>query len=255
MTVQSAVVGPSNLLTATNTVVVTNKTFTTPVINGFTGSTAAINIGGGQVVKDTSGNVGIGANPATYFSATKSVTTSNASGKVTNELIILDGANYHRMGMFVDNTAGKVGLDTGSSSGSYSGLSLRVEGSEKALIDRSGNLLVTTVAGIGYGTGAGSTATQPTNQGTNVTLNKPTGVITMASGAGSASWQYFKVLNSIVSRSDTVTVTPLVTNTNLMLMIPFHIWDGYFYVAFYSWSGTTTDTPKFQFNVHKGATA
>jgi len=38
----------------------TNKTLTNPAINGFTGDTAVINIGSGQVYKDVSGNVAIG---------------------------------------------------------------------------------------------------------------------------------------------------------------------------------------------------
>lgn len=41
----------------------TNKTLTTPVINGFTGDTSIVNIGSGQIYKDTSGNVGVGRTP------------------------------------------------------------------------------------------------------------------------------------------------------------------------------------------------
>jgi len=37
----------------------TNKTLTTPVINGFTGDTSVVNIGSGQLYKDTSGNLGV----------------------------------------------------------------------------------------------------------------------------------------------------------------------------------------------------
>ena len=44
----------------------TNKTLTNPVINGFTGSTAAINIGSGQLVKDTAGNLGLGVTPSAW---------------------------------------------------------------------------------------------------------------------------------------------------------------------------------------------
>jgi hypothetical protein len=65
--------GTLTLPTSTDTLVgrattdtLTNKTLTTPVINGFSGSTAAITIGTTQLVKDTSGNVGIGtSSPAT----------------------------------------------------------------------------------------------------------------------------------------------------------------------------------------------
>lgn len=44
----------------TDTQTLTNKTLTNPTINGFTGNTAVVNIGSGQVYKDTSGNLGIG---------------------------------------------------------------------------------------------------------------------------------------------------------------------------------------------------
>ena len=55
-------------VTEAGTQTLTNKTLTTPVINGFSGSTAAITIGTSQFVKDTSGNVGIGtASPAEAF--------------------------------------------------------------------------------------------------------------------------------------------------------------------------------------------
>jgi hypothetical protein len=48
------------IATLTGTQTLTNKTLTTPVINGFTGDTSVINIGSGQIYKDTSGNVAIG---------------------------------------------------------------------------------------------------------------------------------------------------------------------------------------------------
>ena len=46
------------------TVILTNKTLTNPAINGFTGNTADINIGSGQIVKDTVGRVAIGSTEA-----------------------------------------------------------------------------------------------------------------------------------------------------------------------------------------------
>jgi hypothetical protein len=44
----------------TATVATTTGTLTNPTINGFTGDTSVINIGSGQLYKDTSGNIGIG---------------------------------------------------------------------------------------------------------------------------------------------------------------------------------------------------
>jgi len=56
----------STLSTTSGTETLTNKTLTTPVINGFTGSTAIVNIGSGQFYKDTAGNIGVGVTPSVY---------------------------------------------------------------------------------------------------------------------------------------------------------------------------------------------
>jgi hypothetical protein len=60
-TLNGTTIPASKTLVDTDSVqTLTNKTLTTPVINGFTGDTSVINIGSGQVYKDASGNVGIG---------------------------------------------------------------------------------------------------------------------------------------------------------------------------------------------------
>lgn len=51
----------------TDTQTLTNKTLTNPTINGFTGDTSLINIGSGQLYKDTSGNIGIGTSSPSYL--------------------------------------------------------------------------------------------------------------------------------------------------------------------------------------------
>lgn len=74
-------------------------------------------------------------------------------------------------------------------------------------IDTSGNVLVTGSGGLGYGTGSGGTVTQLTSKSTSVTLNKPSGRITMnnAALAGGAEVS-FKLYNSTISITDTVHV-------------------------------------------------
>lgn len=71
----------------------------------------------------------------------------------------------------------------------------------------TGDVQVVSVAKLGYGTGSGGTVTQATNKSTAVTLNKPTGQITMnnaALGAGAAV--AFGVNNTLCTTSDVVIV-------------------------------------------------
>jgi len=67
---------------------------------------------------------------------------------------------------------------------------------------------VTAPALLGYGTGAGGTVTQATSKSTAVTLNKPTGRITMTADALAAGATVpFIVSNSLVTLSDNVVAT------------------------------------------------
>jgi hypothetical protein len=85
-------------------------------------------------------------------------------------------------------------------------------GAEVMRIDSSGNVLVTNVAVLGYGTGAGGTVTQATNKSTAVTLNKPCGLITMNSAALAAGASVSFVLNnSLIANTDNIIVNPTVT--------------------------------------------
>ena len=78
-------------------------------------------------------------------------------------------------------------------------------GTERMRIDSSGNVLVTNVAGLGYGTGAGGSVTQATSKATAVTLNKPCGTITLAADAlASNTTARFSFNNSILAITDTV---------------------------------------------------
>jgi len=88
------------------------------------------------------------------------------------------------------DTSGNVGIGTTSPS---------------AKLDVAGSIVVTSAALLGYGTGSGGTVTQATSKATAVTLNKPTGQITMNNAALVAGASIaFLVTNSLVSTSDTV---------------------------------------------------
>jgi len=79
---------------------------------------------------------------------------------------------------------------------------------ERMRIDFSGNMLITSVAGLGYGTGSGGTVTQATSKSTGVTLNKPAGQITMNNAALAAgATATFRLDNSLLSAQDVLTVS------------------------------------------------
>jgi hypothetical protein len=107
-------------------------------------------------------------------------------------------------------------------------------------------------APFGYTTGGGGTVTQTTNQTTTVTINKPSGAITLASGAGAPALQAFVVNNSTVKANDTIIFSQL-GGTNRYNIFASNVATGSFVLNFYSMFGTSTETPIFQFNVIHGS--
>ena len=89
--------------------------------------------------------------------------------------------------------------------GTYLPMTFYTGGSERLRIGTAGNILVTSSAGLGYGTGSGGTVTQATSKSTAVTLNKPTGQITMNGAAlATGAWVTFTLNNSLLSATDAV---------------------------------------------------
>ena len=125
---------------------------------------------------------------------------------------------------------------------------------ERMRIDSSGNVPVTNPSGLGYGTGAGGTVTQATSRTTGVTLNKPTGAITLVSAAGSTSWQSFTVTNSVVAATDCVQVSQKSGTDKYMTHVT-NVAAGSFQITFATTGGTTTEQPVFSFALIKGATS
>lgn len=107
---------------------------------------------------------------------------------------------------------------------------------------------------LGYRAGAGGAVTQATSRTTGVTLNKPTGAITLVSAAGSTSWQTFTVTNSTVAAEDTVRVCQK-SGTDLHMIHVTNVAAGSFKISFATTGGTTTEQPVFNFTVMKGAAA
>ena len=206
---------------------------------------------------DSSGNVLIGSatsagNTLRYFDIYNAdsgasagtiirLITSNAaaSGNTTVDLV-----KYKTGGFIVNNNETNAAAFT----------AFQVGASERMRIDSSGNVLVVSPAGLGYGTGSGGTVTQATSRTTGVTLNKPTGAITLVSAAGSPTWQEFTVTNSLVTANDTFVLNQRAGADRYVLQVR-SISAGSFVIAFQTTGGITTEQPIFNFAIIKGATS
>lgn len=125
---------------------------------------------------------------------------------------------------------------------------------ERMRIDSSGNVIVTSSGGLGYGTGSGGTVTQGTSRTTGVTLNKTNGAITLVSAAGSATWQSFTLTNSTIAATDTVRVCQK-SGTDLYQIHVTAVAAGSCQITYATTGGTTTEQPVFNFAVLKGVTS
>lgn len=121
-----------------------------------------------------------------------------------------------------------------------------------AELEDIGALSSSKIHGVGYQAGAGGTVTQATSRTTGVTLNRPTGAITLVSAAGSTSWQTFTLTNSLIAATDTVQVTQK-SGTDLNEIHVTAVAAGSCNITFRTTGGTTTEQPVFNFTVTKGA--
>ena len=161
---------------------------------------------------DTSGNLGIGVTP----SAKLEVSTSSLTG------CVIRTSAYD-----ATSTTGEIKLGLGFNNHQAAGISCQKAGSanqadlvfyteygfniakEVMRLKAYGDLLLTAGTGaLGYGTGAGGTVTQVTSKTTSVTLNKPTGQITMNNAALAAGVTVgFIFNNTLLSINDTLNLS------------------------------------------------
>lgn len=169
---------------------------------------------------DSSGNVGISIIPSTWNSNIRAIDISagmslfySASGGVssygTNTYI--DGSsNYIRKvtgyaAMYQQNVLD--GSHVFYSAGTGTAGTTIASWTPTLKLDASGNALVTSNGGLGYGAGSGGTVTQNTSKSTGVTLNKVSGQITMNAAALAANTAVtFLVTNGTVLATDNVIV-------------------------------------------------
>ena len=143
-------------------------------------------------------------------------------------------------------------LYVGSVDAAISGIIFNLNGTNIASLTTSGLTVSSSLATIGYATGAGGAVTQLTSRTTGVTLNSGTGAITLFSAAGSTTATTFTVTNSTVAATDTVQVSQK-SGTNLYITAVTAMAAGSFNITFYTTGGTATDAPVFNFAVLKGA--
>lgn len=133
-------------------------------------------------------------------------------------------------------------------------LILGTNSSERMRIDATGNVLVTSSGGLGYGTGSGGTVTQTTSRTTPVTLNKTNGAITLVSAAGTSTWQSFTVNNTTIAATDIVQICQK-SGTDLYQIFVTNVSANSFRVSFATTGGATTEQPVFNFAVIKSSTS
>jgi len=227
----SLTLGSTALTLGATTTSVAGLTLTTAAVNGTLGATTPAS--GSFTSLTDSGNLtftGTGnritgdfsnatfANRVAFQTSTVNSTTAisvipNGTGSVSQLNLESDSAQANGVSFqILANTGGTEGrLQLGiRGTGTYLPMTFYTGGSERARIDTSGNVLVTSAAGLGYGTGSGGTVTQATSKSTAVTLNKPTGRITMnAASLASSTNVIFQLNNSTVASGDVVIVNVL----------------------------------------------
>lgn len=151
-------------------------------------------------VVDASGNTGIGTtgpNAPLDVAANSSSVAQRLRGRSSDNRAsllfdALDGAGTPANVQFVSGISG-------------TGLLLGTADTTRMTIDNSGNVLVTSSGGLGYGTGSGGTVTQLTSKSTGVTINKTNGqIISHNASLAATSEVAFTVTNSTVAATDVI---------------------------------------------------
>lgn len=142
-------------------------------------------------------------------------------------------------------------------SGSYLPFTTYVGGFKNTEQPIAGGLLVTSAAGLGYGTGAGGTVTQATSKSTAVTLDKPCGLITMNNAALAAGGTaLFTFSNSLIGAGDVLFLQ--LDSTGIASTADYNVWSsggaGAAVVALKNISaGSLSEAVRLRFVVIKGS--
>ena len=118
--------------------------------------------------------------------------------------------------------------------------------------------LIDQTNGVGYTPGAGGTVTQATSKSTAVTLNKPSGRVTLNGAALAAgATASFTLNNTTIAEGDTVLLS---LSGAMGTFVNYNLWSyvgaGYVLIAIKNVSGgLLSDAPTINFAVIKGASA
>ena len=179
--------------------------------------------------------------------------TSITVGSATNKTYLIPNSAFFS-GFYVNVTAN-------STTGTISWQNTSVVGEQLPLVSSgtvsslssAGSILSSSATGgVGYTTGAGGAVTQLTNRTTGVTLNDVTGAITLFGAAGSATPATFTVTNSSVAAADTVVISQK-SGTDAYTATVSAVAAGSFKVTIVDLTGTTNESPVFNFAVVKGS--
>lgn len=237
--------------------------------NTAVGHTALLNLNGATV---SASSLVAGQTYMILSVGTSDFTTAGAYSNTVNLTFTatgpVSGGGTGTAMLVVDSLTTAVGYASGSQittgikntilgpfTGNQGGLDIRTANSYVVLSDGDGNprWISDNNSAAGYGPTTGGAVTQTTSRTTGVTLNKPTGAITLVSAAGTTSWQTFTVTNSTITVKDTVIVSQK-SGTDLYQIFVTAVAAGSFNITFATTGGTTTEQPVFNFAVIKGQT-
>lgn len=170
--------------------------------------------------------------------------TSGSSIKISNS-----GTNTQ---ITLRNNSGGLSVYANQTAGAGS-----TAGTQCLAISTSGEIAQVAPARIGYSTGAGGTVTQATSKSTSVTLNTPTGQITMnnAALAGGASVS-FQVTNSLAATSDVAVVSSPFATADSYRIETSRVGAGFIVIRVTNITGgSLSDAVTINFEIIKGASA
>ena len=172
-------------------------------------------------------------------------TSTGYTGTGSNPVVYMNYSNNSNSGTY------GIYISGGSTIG---GTYLSCEG--KFTVDNYGNTLVRSgTGGLGYGTGSGGIVTQLTSKSTAVTLNKPTGIITMNNAALAAGATVgFTLVNSLASIGSNIIANPQGTD-NYSVEIRSMFNNGCSIYVTNKTAGSLSEALQIQFELIKGATA